>query len=66
MAPVWVAPVSEPPFPNVNDKSLSAWMILFGLAWRLFRTMVSVFALVVNVTDAFTGCPPAVDPVGVT
>src|SRR5262245_51038500 len=48
-APVSVAPVSEPPLPNVNDKSLSNWPTSVGLARRSVSTMVNVFALVVNV-----------------
>src|SRR5262249_46632492 len=55
-AAVSVAPVSDPPL-KVNERSLSNWPTSFGLARRSVKTMVSVFALVVNVADALTGCP---------
>jgi hypothetical protein len=66
VAAVSVAPVTEPPFPNVNDKSLSNWPTSFGLARKSVRTMVSVFAFGVNVADASTGPAGTVAPGGVT
>src|SRR5262249_44967165 len=65
-APVWVDPVSEPPFPTVKDKSLKSWATSVGLAWRFFRVMVMLPAAVVKSASALTGPPPDVDPDGVT
>jgi hypothetical protein len=61
-----VEPASEPPFPTVNDRSLSNWETSVGLAWRFVSVMFKVPALTVNITSALTGPPGAMAPGGVT
>jgi len=58
-------PVSEPPFPTVNTRSLRAWATSVMLACRFDSVMPIVPVMMVNWALASTGPPPVVAPLAV-